>query len=234
MPPATATDLTPLACFRLSRTLRTANAASRSDPSGSGRRAAASPSVGKPNSAVRARSIMTPATTRNGTAMPICTIAAMRWMRMVCRPPAPTSSFSAGSSVGRLNRMAGSSPNSMLTTRHSPNAIATLAASRSISSGIGTPNFQPMMAGTPNSTNALIAPPANASTSASKNRWRINRCRLAPSAARIDSSRSRVAPRTSIMPEMFRHTISNTVPARLRRTLMTRVDSGLPAAPIEA
>ena len=36
------------------------------------------------------------------------------------------------------------------------------------------------------------------------------------------------------MPEMFRHTISSTVPARLSRTLMTRVDSGLPAAPIEA
>ena len=85
----------------------------------------------------------------------------------------------------------------------------------------------------PNSTNALSAPLTNASKIASKNRCWIRRRRSAPSAARIDSSRSRLAPRTSIMPEMFRHTISSTVPARLSRTLITRRLSGRPAAPIE-
>ena len=49
----------------------------------------------------------------------------------------------------------------------------------------------------------------------------------------MDSSRSRVAPRTSIMPEMFRHTINSTVPARPSMTPITRRDSGRPAAPIE-
>ena len=88
--------------------------------------------------------------------------------------------------------MAGNNPKSMLTTRQSPAAVATLIASKSISSGTGAPIRQPMMAGTPNSTNVLIAPPANASNNASKNRCRIKLCRLAPSAARIDNSRSRV------------------------------------------
>ena len=89
------------------------------------------------------------------------------------------------------------------------------------------------MAGMPNSTNALIAPETNASKIASKNRCAMRRRRPAPSAARIDSSFSRLAPRTSIMPEMFRHTIRSTVPARLSKTLVTRRDSGRPAAPIE-
>ncbi len=89
------------------------------------------------------------------------------------------------------------------------------------------------MAGIPNSTNALSAPLANASKTASKNRCWMRRRRSAPSAARIDSSRSRLAPRTSIMPEMFRHTIRSTAPARLSRTLITRRLSGRPAAPID-
>ena len=94
---------------------------------------AASPSVGKPNSAVRTRSSITPLITRNGTAMPICTIAATRCTRIVWRPPPPASSFSAAIRLGRLKRTAGSKPKSTLTSRHSPAAIATPVASRSIS-----------------------------------------------------------------------------------------------------
>ena len=58
------------------------------------------------------------------------------------------------------------------------------------------PSHRAIPAGMPNSTMTLSPPPITASHTASKNRYCISRHRLAPTASRIDSSRSRAAPRT--------------------------------------
>ena len=71
IPFAIETERTPLTAVRLSRTPRIAASELRSLPAAVRSCAPASPSVGKPNSAVRARSIMTPLVTRNGIATAI-------------------------------------------------------------------------------------------------------------------------------------------------------------------
>ena len=232
MPPATATDCTPLAweiVANLSHGERglALRSLGQRQPGGGD-------SFGRESkSAVRARSIITPATTRNGTAMP--TAPSRR-----CDGCGWSQSSGSHIVLQSGQQRGPAETNRRQQAEEHADDQAQARCDRHVGS-VEIDLFRNRRADAPRDDRrhakqheCAERPAGNASNSASKKRWRISRCRLAPSAARIDSSRSRVAPRTSIMPEMFRHTMNRTVPARLRSTLLTRRVSEAPVAPKDA
>src|SRR4029450_6100861 len=121
--------------------------------------------------------------------------------------------------TGRLKRIAGKNPKARLVKRQIPIQTATIERSTFSASwsstGIGCPESRESTDGALKSTSEARVPPTAASNTASAKRYRASRNRLAPNAWRIDRSRSRIALRTCIMPEIFRHTTRSTAPVRV-------------------
>src|SRR5262245_19956485 len=97
---------------------------------------------------------------------------------------------------------------------------------------MGFPTIHDSADGMLKSTSEARVPPTTASNMDSARRYRTRRPRLAPIAWRIDSSRSRIAPRTCIMPEMFRHTTRSTAPDNVNPIVLSSVNWELMRLPI--
>ena len=118
------------------------------------------------------------------------------------------------------SRTAGATPKSSPVTTESPSAKASARPFTAISSSRGwSPGSSACSARTPHTASpSPSAPPASASSTLSVSSWRTSRRREAPSAARIATSRSRVATRASIRLATLAQAISRTSPTAPRKT----------------